>query len=74
MNVLVDENIPAMTAEALREFGHDVQDVRGTAGEGMSDEALVKLINHRGMRIARRTIAKYRKELGILPSHLRKEF
>lgn len=40
----------------------------------LSDEALVKLINARGMRIARRTIAKYRKELGILPSHLRKQF
>jgi RNA polymerase sigma-54 factor len=40
----------------------------------LSDEALVKLINDRGMRIARRTVAKYRKELGILPSHLRKQF
>jgi RNA polymerase sigma-54 factor len=40
----------------------------------LSDEALVKLINTRGMKIARRTIAKYRKELGILPSHLRKQF
>ncbi len=39
-----------------------------------SDEALVKLVNARGMKIARRTVAKYRKELGILPSHLRKQF
>ncbi len=40
----------------------------------LSDETLVKLINDRGMKIARRTVAKYRKELGILPSHLRKKF
>ncbi len=40
----------------------------------LSDEALVNLIRARGMKIARRTIAKYRKELGILPSHLRKQF
>jgi len=40
----------------------------------LSDETLVKLINERGMKIARRTVAKYRKELGILPSHLRKQF
>jgi len=40
----------------------------------LSDEALVRQINARGMKIARRTIAKYRKELGILPSHLRKQF
>jgi RNA polymerase sigma-54 factor len=40
----------------------------------LSDEALVKMINARGMKIARRTVAKYRKELAILPSHLRKQF
>ncbi len=43
MKVLVDENIPAMTAQALRELGHDLRDVRGTAGEGMSDEAFWRL-------------------------------
>jgi len=40
----------------------------------LSDEALVKLLNDQGYKIARRTVAKYRKELGILPSHLRKTF
>ena len=40
----------------------------------LSDEQLVQLINAKGMKIARRTVAKYRKELGILPSHLRKKF
>ncbi|MBN1918005.1 MAG: RNA polymerase factor sigma-54 [Verrucomicrobia bacterium] len=40
----------------------------------LSDEALVKMLNDEGYRIARRTVAKYRKELGILPSHLRRSF
>lgn len=40
----------------------------------LSDEALVKMLNDQGYKIARRTVAKYRKELGILPSHLRKSF
>jgi len=40
----------------------------------LSDEALVKMLNDEGYKIARRTVAKYRKELGILPSHLRKSF
>jgi RNA polymerase sigma-54 factor len=40
----------------------------------LSDETLVKQLNDQGYRIARRTVAKYRKELGILPSHLRKSF
>jgi RNA polymerase sigma-54 factor len=39
-----------------------------------SDQDIVKLLAERGMPVARRTIAKYREQLGILPSHLRKSF
>ena len=39
-----------------------------------SDQDIVKLLSDRGMPVARRTIAKYREQLGILPSHLRKSF
>jgi RNA polymerase sigma-54 factor len=39
-----------------------------------SDQDIVKLLSERGMPVARRTIAKYREQLGILPSHLRKAF
>ena len=38
MNILVDENIPLMSAEQLRRMGHDVLDIRGSADEGISDE------------------------------------
>ena len=37
-----------------------------------SDAKLVKLLEEEGMKIARRTVAKYRDQLRILPSHLRK--
>ncbi len=40
----------------------------------LSDEEIVKLLNEKGIQIARRTIAKYRSELNILPSHLRKKY
>jgi RNA polymerase sigma-54 factor len=40
----------------------------------MSDEALMKALAAQGITVARRTIAKYREQLGILPSHLRKTF
>jgi len=40
----------------------------------MSDEALMKALAAQGITVARRTIAKYRDQLGILPSHLRKTF
>lgn len=40
----------------------------------LSDEEIVKLLCERGILIARRTVAKYRSELNILPSHLRKVY
>jgi RNA polymerase sigma-54 factor len=38
----------------------------------LSDEEIVQQLNMRGIMIARRTVAKYRSELNILPSHLRR--
>jgi len=39
----------------------------------LSDEKLVEILNAEGIKIARRTVAKYRGLLKMLPSHLRKE-
>jgi RNA polymerase sigma-54 factor len=38
----------------------------------LSDDALTKALNEQGIDIKRRTVAKYREQLHILPSHLRK--
>jgi RNA polymerase sigma-54 factor len=38
----------------------------------LSDDALTKALNKDGIDIKRRTVAKYREQLHILPSHLRK--
>ena len=38
----------------------------------LSDQDIVTELEERGLKVARRTIAKYREQLGILPSHLRK--
>ena len=43
MKILVDENIPRMTADRLRELGHDVKDSRGTADQGLLDSDLWKV-------------------------------
>lgn len=37
-----------------------------------SDEQLMRILRRRGIEIARRTIAKYREELGVLPSRMRR--
>ncbi len=40
----------------------------------LSDQKISELLNRNGTNIARRTVAKYREELGILPSSKRKRF
>lgn len=40
----------------------------------LSDSKLEKLLKDQGIKVARRTVAKYREQLGILPSHLRKKY
>ncbi len=40
----------------------------------LSDQIIAKKLEASGFKVARRTIAKYREELKILPSHLRKGF
>ncbi len=40
----------------------------------LSDQDIVSSLSQRGLKVARRTIAKYREQLGILPSHLRKSY
>ncbi|HTI69080.1 MAG TPA: RNA polymerase factor sigma-54 [Candidatus Limnocylindria bacterium] len=43
-------------------------------GSPLSDEELVARLKGQGIMIARRTVAKYRAELGVLPSHLRRSY
>jgi RNA polymerase sigma-54 factor len=43
-------------------------------GKPLSDEELVARLKEKGIMIARRTVAKYRAELNVLPSHLRKSY
>jgi len=40
----------------------------------LSDQRLVEELEKKGIRIARRTVAKYREELNILPSHMRRSY
>ncbi|SPE50543.1 RNA polymerase, sigma 54 subunit, RpoN [Verrucomicrobia bacterium] len=44
------------------------------AGAPLSDQEVVRMLKEKGIVIARRTVAKYRTELNILPSNLRKVY
>ena len=39
-----------------------------------SDQKIVDLLKEKEIKIARRTVAKYREELGILPTNLRRRY
>lgn len=43
-------------------------------GSPLSDQEIVARLLAKGITIARRTVAKYREELGILPSNLRRDY
>jgi len=58
---------------SVKEMISDMIKVEETS-KPLSDEEIVKLLEQKGIKIARRTVAKYRSELNILPSHLRKVY
>lgn len=43
-------------------------------GHPLSDQQIVDVLRDQGLKVARRTVAKYREELGIQASHLRKSY
>ena len=51
-----------------------IQDLIGreSSNKPLSDQEIVKILSERGIPLARRTVAKYRSELGLLPSNLRR--
>jgi RNA polymerase sigma-54 factor len=59
-----NESVKAALAEIVR---------REDKKKPYSDAKLVTLLEEQGTKIARRTVAKYRDQLRVLPSHLRKQ-
>ena len=51
-----------------------IQDLVAAEDDGrpLSDQEIARILHDRGLTIARRTVAKYREELNILPSHQRR--
>ena len=57
----------------VRQAIQEIVDKEDTA-KPLSDSAIEKLLKEQGIKVARRTVAKYREQLNILPSHMRKKF
>jgi len=75
MRVLVDENIPRMTVDALLTLGHDVKDIRGTPHQGVADSGLwaLALAECRALITTDKGFTEYRSvpHYGILVVRLR---
>lgn len=76
MRILVDENIPRMTVQALIDLGHEVRDVRGTPDQAVPDEELWR-IAQREQRLLITTdkgfaTRRHRDHAGILIVRLRR--
>ncbi len=63
----------AMSNTSVKEVIEDlVKNENGSAP--LSDKEIVEILSQRGIPIARRTVAKYRTELNILPSNMRRKY
>ena len=59
-----------VAAKAVKIMIQEIVDGENPA-RPLSDKKIVDMLQERGLKIARRTVAKYRNEMGILPSSLR---
>lgn len=62
-----------ISSRGVKEIIRDLVD-RENPASPLSDSKLTALLKERGLDVARRTVAKYREELGIQSSHLRRSF
>jgi len=62
------EDVSARTAKDIIKTLIEEEDKR----EPLSDQRIAELLHEKGLRIARRTVAKYREQLSILPARFRR--
>jgi RNA polymerase sigma-54 factor len=70
-NPIPTERSGGISSTSIKEIIREIIDNEGDKRH-LSDQKIVDLLQKRGIKIARRTVAKYRKELHILPSNLRR--
>lgn len=61
----------SVAVAGVKEMIADIVAAEDAAGP-LSDEAIAEALDSRGLKVARRTVAKYREELGIAPKYLRR--
>ncbi|MBK7188012.1 MAG: RNA polymerase factor sigma-54 [bacterium] len=62
-----------VSAKAVKIMIREIIDGENTA-RPLSDKKIVDMLQEKGLKIARRTVAKYREQMGILSARMRKQF
>jgi len=62
-----------VSAKAVKIMIRQIIDAENTA-RPLSDKKIVDMLQESGLKIARRTVAKYREQMGILSARMRKQF
>jgi RNA polymerase sigma-54 factor len=62
-----------VSAKAVKIMIREIIDGENTA-RPLSDKKIVDMLQESGLKIARRTVAKYREQMGILSARMRKQF
>ena len=62
-----------VSSKSIKEFIREMVS-KEDAKKPYSDQKLMEMLNNKGFNISRRTVAKYRDELGILSSSKRKRY
>ena len=62
-----------VAAKAVKIMIQEIVEGENTA-RPLSDKKIVDMLQERGLKIARRTVAKYREQMGILNARMRKQF
>jgi len=70
-NSIPAEGREEFSSTSIKEIIKDIIKKEGTKKQ-LSDQKIAGLLSKRGIKIARRTVAKYRKALQILPANLRR--
>jgi RNA polymerase sigma-54 factor len=65
------ENGEKVSSLSVKQMIRDLIE-REDPGKPLSDQEVARVLKERGLSIARRTVAKYREELGLAPSHQRR--
>jgi RNA polymerase sigma-54 factor len=63
----------SVSNKSVKEMIHDLIATEDRS-KPFSDQEIVSKLQEKGINIARRTVAKYREELGLLPSNLRRDY